>query len=242
MTTNQPDLDNDPDNLTEGAGGDDPAETPPDTSEGNPLAPMGYMGVPMRTWVLSVGAVVGGILALVALCGIPDAVKEFQPEPTPSPAPTNTPEPTWTPVPQPTVTPRPITNLPIQQLHYDKYRIFHLLYEYTLCYHEYVVKKIPPTPTPVPAEGEPAPGRTKKPANERQQQQEGFQAPTHLHPHTPPIYGLPDENVEDHVLRDVNSATRWLIARYQAKDCTELPQFTLIPERLSWLHRYSTGS
>ena len=234
MTNNQPN----PDSVPEGAGGDEIAETPPDASEGETLAPIGFMGVPMRTWVLSVGAVIGGILAMIALCGIPDAIKEFQPEPTPAPAPTPTPAPTWTPVPAPTITPRPVTNLPIQQLHYDKYRIFHLLYEYTLCYHTHVVKELPPTPTPAPVEGEATPAA--QPEN-APVQQEGFRPPARLHPHTPPIYGLPDEEVEDHVLRDVNSATRWLIARYQAKECVELPQFTLIPERLSWLHRYSTA-
>ena len=34
-------------------------------------------------------------------------------------------------------------------------------------------------------------------------------------------------------------ATRWLIERYRHGDCDELTQYTVFPDRLTWLHKYA---
>ena len=225
------------------------AELSPDDDDNLPPSDptLGPWGVAKKTWLIAVGAALGGLLALIAVCSVPDVVNEFQPEPpapTPTIVPTYTPVPTWTPVPVPTVTPRPVTSLPIQQLHYDKYRIFHFLYEYTLCYQEHITEPKPtrvPKPTATLAPGQSQPTPTPRPTPTPDNLQATSFTVNNLRPHRPPLYGLGDEAVEDHVLRDVHSAARWLISRYQDRHCSELTQFTLVPDRLTWLHRYSTG-
>ncbi len=188
-------------------------------------------GIPTRLLV-TIAVILGGcIVAAALLCNVPRAVREFTPPPAPTMAPTFTPVPTWTPVPQPTATPKPIADLPLQQLHYNEYRIFHLIYEYQKCYDAHI-KPPPPTPMPQPAAtGEPAtptstPDPTPVPG--------AFEGR-----HRPPEYGLTEPEIEDYVLADIGGSTRWLIERYNHGDCDELTQYTVFPGRLSWLHRYS---
>lgn len=196
------------------------------------------------------GALAALVIILAAICSAPDIVAEVKPaEPTPMPtlAPTGTPVPTWTPVPPPTATPHALADLPLQQRHYQEYRIFHMVHEYTLCYRAHVAP--PPTPVPPPTAG-PTPEYGGEHPTEPWRDDPRFLAPTPtLRPteipggfpghHRAPEHGLSDAEVEDHVLADIGGATRWLIVRYEDGDCQELTQFTVFPGRLVWLNRYS---
>ena len=208
-------------------------------------------GVRVRS-LITIAAVLGACIIVGALlCSIPPAVSEFQPDPTPTIAPTWTPVPTFTPPPIPTATPKAIADLPIQQLHYDEYRFFHLLYEYTQCYRAYV--QPPPTPRPTPTLGptiEYAGSYPEEPWRDDPRfahlQPTATPEPTAVpgafpSRHRPPEYGLNEGDIEDHVLDDVSGATRWLIERYRYNDCEELTQYAVFPGRLTWLNERSAA-
>ena len=193
--------------------------------------PPSVFGVPVRLVVI-LAAILGGAIVLAAmLCNVPRAVSEFKPAPQPTMAPTWTPVPTFTPAPQPTATPKPIADLPLQQLHYNQYRVFHLIYEYQKCYDAHIK---PPPPTPVPQTADAGVTPTPTPTPDPTPVPGAFEDR-----HRPPEHGLTEPEIEDHVLADIGGATRWLIDRYKHGDCAELTQYTVFAGRLAWLHRYS---
>ena len=194
--------------------------------------PERFFGLSVRT-LITLAAIFGGciVLAVVVCSVVPKSIEQFTPGPTPIPIPTWTPVPTFTPVPQPTATPKPIADLPLQQLHYNQYRIFHLIYEYQKCYAAHIRPPVP-TPTPQPAEDGVPPTPTPTP--------DPTPVPGAFEDrHRPPEYGLTEPEIEDHVLADIGGATRWLIDRYKQGDCAELTQYTVFAGRLAWLHRYA---
>ena len=201
------------------------------------------------------------VLVLVAVCKVPDQAHKFQPT-LPPPvtqvivevtevavtevAATGTPLPTWTPVPTPT--PQPLVDLPNQQRAYQEYRIFHLLFEYRVCYRHHV--QAPPTAIPPPTAGPTIVYRGQNP-DEPWRDDPRFM---HLKPtptltptpipgaivkHLPAPYGLSDREVDDHALRDLGGATRWLIERYSRGDCTESTHYAAFEGRTVFLNDYS---
>ena len=227
-------------------------------SQGDPGAPnpldqerQPWLGTSFKRIAILVGILGACIVVAALVCQAPRVASEFAPPtpaPTPTVAPTWTPVPTYTPVPLPTATPQAMADLPIQQLHYDEYRIFHLLYEYEQCVKTYV--KPPPTPTPAPSP-RPQLEYTGQYPDEPWRDDERFnylrptqtplptKVPGAFALHRPPVYGLTPREIEDHVIDDIGGATRWLIARYRDGSCVELTQYTVFPGRLTWLHRYS---
>ena len=207
------------------------AENNEPQTEQPPQGPPQVFGIPTRL-LITIALILGGAIVVSALlCNVPRAVQEFTPPPDPTAAPTFTPVPTWTPVPQPTATPKPIADLPLQQLHYNRYRIFHLLYEYQKCYEAHIAPP-PPTPMPQPSiTGEPP---TPTPTPDPTPVPGAFDDR-----HRPPEHGLSETEIEDHVLADIGGSTRWLIERYKNGECDELTQYTVFAGRLAWLHRYS---
>ena len=146
-----------------GGGMNNPDPNTPDPDTPAQPEPERFFGLSVRT-LITLAAVFGGciVLAVVVCNVVPKSIEQFAPGPTPVPVPTWTPVPTFTPVPQPTATPKPIADLPLQQLHYNQYRIFHLIYEYRKCYEAHVRPSVP-TPTPQPAEDGATPTPTPTP-------------------------------------------------------------------------------
>ena len=231
----------------------DPASQDPESRElanGEAPRPSRWASFAFRR-IMTAGLALGAVAVIVAaLCSAPEIIAEVTPpEPTPMPtaAPTWTPVPTWTPAPPPTATPHPLASIPEQQAHYQEYRVFHLVHEYTLCYRAHV--QPPPAPVSTPTTG-PTPEYHGNFPTEPWRDDPRFLAPTQAPrptaapagfpgQHRPLGYGATDAELEDHALADLGAATRWLIERYRSGDCEELTQFTVFPGRLVWLNRYA---
>lgn len=208
-----------------------------------------------------IAIVLAALLILMATCVGAQNADQFMPPPPPPPVtqvvvtqvaptgtqePTLTPLPTWTPV--PTNTPQPLVDLPNQQRAYAEYRIYHLLYEYRVCYRHYI--QPPPTPLPTPTPGATPVYRGSNPS-EPWRDDPRF---AHLRPtptptptpfpnakveHLPAPYGLTDRQIDDHALRDLGGATRWLIERYSRGDCAESTHYAAFTGRTVFLTNYS---
>ena len=172
---------------------------------------------------LAVGAVVALLLLIAAImfCGggspPPNPEPEAEAPAADSVLPTSTPEPIMiiaTPTPAP---PKPLIEVvPVNQQGYAEYRFYHFWEEYHRCQLDYTAfeetrltaEAAAIEPTDQAAAPTPEPTATPRP---------------------------PDVEVEQAVLRDLPTEVRWLLARYEAEECNEAPQFTGMPGRVKWL-------
>ena len=172
---------------------------------------------------LAVGAVVVLLLliAAVVFCGGSSPPPELEPEAEVATAdsvlPTSTPESIViiaTPTPAP---PKPlIMVVPVNQQGYAEYRFYHFWEEYHRCQLDYAAFKETRLAAEEAAAESPDPAATSTP------QPVATPRP-------------PDVEVEQAVLRDLPTEVRWLLARYEADECDEAPQFTGMPGRVKWL-------
>ena len=172
---------------------------------------------------LAVGAVVALLLLIAAIvfCGGGSPPPELEPQAEvlagDSVLPTSTPQPVViiaTPTPLP---PRPLIEVvPVNQQGYAEYRFYHFWEEYHRCQLDYAAFEEARLAAEAAAAEPPGQAAT----------------PTPQPSATP---RPPDVEVEQAVLRDLPTEVRWLLARYEAEECNEVPQFTGMPGRVKWL-------
>ena len=172
---------------------------------------------------LAVGAVVAllVLIAAIVFCGGSSPPPELEPEaeisPDDSVVPTSTPEPIViiaTPTPAP---PKPLIEVvPVNQQGYAEYRFYHFWEEYHRCQLDYAAFEETRLAAEAAANSPPAPAAT-------------------LTPQPMATPRPPDVEMEQAVLRDLPTEVRWLLARYEADECDEAPQFTGMPGRVKWL-------